>query len=122
MDIKIKEKRSNSRKKVNDISIKVKPLDPQVWFRYWSGTECSLRDLSLGGIGVCAREHMPQGSRISIDLLLKPQLRPIKIFGKVVWTITENKTYRSGISFSWWKSEEDKKLVNAYLEEIGEES
>ncbi len=110
------EQRNIKRKQAMQSKIKVRALDPQTWFRYWNGTECLLYDLSLVGAGVFSNEQIPAGTRISIDLLLSKNVKPIRIFGKVDWTLPDSNRYRSGISFSWWKNDQLKKIVKRFLE------
>ncbi|MBU1087623.1 MAG: hypothetical protein KKD05_08950 [Candidatus Omnitrophica bacterium] len=118
MDIISTEKRTSIRRLADNSGIQVRPLDPQAWFRYWNGTECFLRDFTLLGAGVFSKEAMVAGTRISIDLLLDDSISPIRVFGKVEWTIPYDDKYRSGISFSWWKNDQRKKLVNRFLEKL----
>ncbi|MBU1044492.1 MAG: hypothetical protein KJ915_08880 [Candidatus Omnitrophica bacterium] len=118
MNIKLKEQRISIRKLAGKSAIQVRPLDPQAWFRYWNGTECFLRDFTLAGAGVYSKEAMAVGTRISIDILLDDKISPIRIFGKVEWTSQNLDKYRTGISFSWWKNEQNKKIANSFLENL----
>ncbi|MFH1061673.1 MAG: PilZ domain-containing protein [Candidatus Omnitrophota bacterium] len=116
MDIIAKEQRANIRKLADKSAVQVRPLDPQAWFRYWNGTECFLRDFTLFGAGIYSKETMAVGTRLSIDILLNETISPIRVFGKVEWTYQDADKYRSGISFSWWKNDQNKKIVDDFLE------
>lgn len=96
----------------------LRPLDPQVWFRYWNGTEYTMRDMSMVGIGVCSKEKLPMGTPLSVDLRLGKSTISIRIFGKVEWIIPEDDQYRVGVSFSWWKEDQDKKTAGSFLEKL----
>lgn len=112
------ERRYSQRRKADNISISLRPLDPQVWFRFWSGTEYTIRDISMVGVGLCSKERMPEGTPISLDIRLDKNEHSIRIFGKVEWVCEDVGTYRTGISFSWWKDDQDKKTAGTYLEKL----
>jgi hypothetical protein len=118
MDIKSKEQRASIRKLADNSSLQVRPLDPQTWFRYWNGTECVLRDFTILGAGIYSREAMSVGTRLSIDILLKENISPIRVFGKVEWTCKNPDQHRSGVSFSWWKNDQQKKVMDNFLEKL----
>jgi len=113
-----REKRRSRRKQVRNMAISLRPLDPQVWFRFWSGTECTLRDISLVGVGVYARDNIPVGTLLSINLRLGKRASTIRVFGKIAWSCEESGRYRTGISFSWWKDDQDKIHLSNFLEKL----
>ena len=113
-----KERRYSRRKAARNIYVSLRPLDPQVWFRYWNGTECLMRDISMVGVGVVSNAKIPVGTPLSIDLKLGKTGSIIRIFGKIIWIIQEKDQYRSGVSFSWWKEDQDKKTAGSFLEHL----
>lgn len=112
------DRRNSARKEAKSSSISLRPLDPQVWFRFWSGTECSMKDISMVGAGVVSNERIPIGTPLSIDLRLGKGNSTIRIFGKVKWISEDAGMYRTGVSFSWWKDDQDKNTVGQYLENL----
>ena len=113
------EKRQCTRRQVNgDAAVSLRPLDPQVWCRYWGETEYSIRDISMVGIGISSRENITPGARLSIDLRLGKATSSIRVFGKVAWVIKEADQYRAGVSFSWWRDDQDKKVVTRFVERL----
>ncbi len=113
-----REKRQCRRGVARNMSISLRPLDPQVWFRFWDGSDCSMRDISLVGAGVYSKEKIPVGTRLSIDLRLGKRTSSIRIFGKVAWVREEGKSFRSGVTFSWWQDDQDKKVVDSFVEKL----
>ena len=113
-----KERRYSKRKIAQDVSVNLRLLDPKVWFRYWSGSECDIHDVSMVGMGIYSQEEMPVGTPLSIDLRLGEKATAIRIFGKVEWVAREDEQYRSGVSFAWWKDDQDKKIAGSYLEKL----
>ncbi|MFH1460689.1 MAG: PilZ domain-containing protein [Candidatus Omnitrophota bacterium] len=113
------EKRFSKRRKAQNIYLDLHSLDPQIWFRYWGDQNCLLRDISLVGVGVYLQERFSLGMPLSIDIQLgKSSGQNIRVFGRVCWVRQEDKNYRTGISFSWWKNDQDKKELNSYLEKL----
>ncbi|MFH1061688.1 MAG: PilZ domain-containing protein [Candidatus Omnitrophota bacterium] len=110
-----KDRRNSARKEAKNSSISLRPLDPQVWFRFWNSAEYSMRDISMVGAGVVSNERIPIGTPLSIDLRLSKDISTIRVFGKVEWITEDAGMYRTGVSFSWWKDDQDKQLVNEYL-------
>ena len=92
-----------------------KRFDPKVWFRFWNGTEYSMKDISMVGAGVVSDEKIPLGTPLSIDLRLGKDSSTIRIFGKVEWITEDDGKYRTDVSFSWWKDDQDKQFVGEYL-------
>ncbi|MFH2136916.1 MAG: PilZ domain-containing protein [Candidatus Omnitrophota bacterium] len=115
----IQDKRQCKRRRTKYASISLRSLDPQAWFKFWGGAECFLRDLSLLGVGVYSQEKLPIGTRLSIDLRLGKQASSIRVFGRITWTEKEDDQYRSGVSFSWWRDDQDKKIVSSFVERLG---
>lgn len=109
------EKRKYERKLVQDVAIKLLLLAPRALYKFWDRTECKARDLSLFGVGICCQNELFAGERISIDLKVPENKDNIRVFGKVVWTTKENDKCRAGLSFSWWKDDLDKKIVDDLL-------
>ncbi|MBU4478762.1 MAG: PilZ domain-containing protein [Candidatus Omnitrophica bacterium] len=110
------EKRQCRRRVARDVGITLRPLDPRVWFQFWSGTECEMRDISLVGAGIYSKDKIPEGTPLSVDIRLGKSADTIRIFGKIAWAHQENEQYRMGVSFFWWKEEEDKKIVDSFVE------
>jgi len=114
-----KNRRYSKRKIAKNIFIALHPLNPQAWFRYWSESECIMRDISMVGVGIYSGENIPAGLPLSLDLRLgRNNPSTIRIFGKTKWSKKEDDKYRIGISFSWWMDDQDRKIVNRYLEKI----
>ena len=113
-----RERRNSTRRLVESSSISLRPLDPQVWFRFWSGAECKMRDISMVGAGIVSNESIPVGTPLSIDLRLGKNNSTIRIFGKVEWVAKDSDMYRTGVSFSWWKDDQDKNIVGWFLEKL----
>lgn len=112
------ERRRFKRIEIGQAKISLRPLDPQIWFMFWDGLEYTLRDISLVGIGLYSKEVLPEGTPLSIDLRLNKEIGNIRVFGKVAWIKKdENGWFRTGVSFSWWKDEQDKKLVRDFSEQ-----
>lgn len=109
------DRRNSTRKEPANSSISLRPLDPKVWFRFWNGTVYSMRDISMVGAGLVSNEKIPIGTPLSIDLRLGKESSTIRIFGKVEWLYEDAGKYRTGVSFSWWKDDQDKHLVGEYL-------
>ncbi len=113
-----KERRYSRRKAARNISVSLRPLDPKVWFRYWSATDCNIRDMSMVGIGIYSQEKIPIGTPLSVDLRLGEKAATIRIFGRVEWVRKEEEYFRAGVSFTWWKDDQDKKTAGSYLEKL----
>ena len=113
-----KERRYSKRKKAKNISASLRPLDPRVWFRYWSVADCNIHDVSIVGIGIYSEEKISIGMPLSVDLRFGEKASTIRIFGRVEWVRKEEGYFRAGVSFSWWKDEQDKKTAGSYLEKL----
>lgn len=117
------EKRRSKRVSPEDYSISIRPLDPLEWFKFWEGIRCVIRDVSLHGAGIYSADRFNVGMPLSINLRKKNEEKNenanIRIFGKIVWSAKDAEDrYRSGLSFSWWKDDADKKIVNEFIEEL----
>ncbi len=114
-----KEQRRSKRRIARGIGLSLRPLNPDVWFRFWNANDCELKDISLVGVGVKFKEKVPLGSRLSLDLRLGSSRQTIRIFGKVQWIVQEeNNSFRAGVSFSWWKDDQDKGAVSRYMDTL----
>lgn len=112
------EKRKCKRVTPNNASISLRPLDPQLWYRFWGGTDCALYDISFVGAGVYSTEPLPEGGCLSIDLKLKENIKNIVVFAKIIWVKKEAENrYRAGVSFSWWRDYQDKYTLNDFIEQ-----
>ena len=110
------EKRFSKRKIAQNIFGSFRPLDPKVWFRYWNAADCNILDMSMVGLGITTQGKMPIGTPLSVDLRLGEKAGAIRIFGRVEWAVKEEDHFRAGVSFSWWKDDQDKKIAGSYLE------
>lgn len=114
-----REQRRSKRRVARGIGLSLRPLNPDVWFRFWNANDCVLKDISLVGVGVTFKERVPLGSRLSLDLRLGSSQKSIRIFGKVQWIIPQDdNSYRAGVSFSWWHDDQDKNSVSRYMETL----
>ena len=113
-----KERRYSQRKTAKNITVSLRPLDPKVLFRYWNATDCNIHDVSMVGVGVCSQENIPIGTPLSVDLRLGERAATIRIFGRVQWVRKEEAGFRAGVSFTWWKDDQDKKTASTYLEKL----
>ena len=113
-----KERRYSKRKASKNISVSLRSLDPKVWFPYWNGIEYTMRDMSMVGIGVYSKEKLPIGTPLSVDLRLSQTSATIRIFGRIQWVEKEQDCFRSGVSFTWWKDDQDKKIAGSFLERL----
>jgi len=113
------DKRRSTRRLANGISLSLKSLDPQVWFRFWNSGDYTLKDISLVGLGVSFKDRMPEGTCLSLELKMGNSPYSVRIFGRVEWIKQEeNKQYRAGVSFSWWKDDKDRNMVCRYIENL----
>lgn len=113
-----KERRYSQRKTAENITVSLRPLDPKIWFLYWSATDCNIHDVSMVGVGICSQEKIPIGTPLSVDLRLGERAATIRIFGRVQWVTKEEEHFRAGVSFTWWKDDQDKKIAGTYLEKL----
>ena len=113
-----KERRYSRRKAARNISLSLRSLDPKVWFRYSDAADCNIRDMSIVGIGINSQEQIPLGTLLSVDLRLGEKAAIIRIFGRVEWGIKEEDHFRAGVSFTWWKDDQDKKTTGIFLEKL----
>lgn len=112
------ERRRSRRKIPRMINLAMQPLDPQIWFRFWTGSECEVHDISLVGLGVTCGQKIPVGTPLSIDMRMGSTGNVIRIFGRVQWLVKNGEQYRAGVKFSWWKDDADKKTVDSYLDRL----
>ncbi|MBI4846171.1 MAG: PilZ domain-containing protein [Candidatus Omnitrophica bacterium] len=112
------EKRVASRVKTSQAVLSLQPLDPLVWFRFWTELECLVRDISMAGVCIYSKEDIPIGTALSIDLRIGNLKKLIRIFCKVAWVKKENQNYRMGLKFSWWKDDQDKNIVSNFLNKL----
>ncbi|MBU0634237.1 MAG: PilZ domain-containing protein [Candidatus Omnitrophica bacterium] len=107
----------------DNVCIDLRPLDPHIWHQYWQGLECLVNDISLVGAGVYSKEKLPVGTHLSIDLKLNGSPVKIRIFGKIIWAQQEDKDkFRTGISFSGWSDDKEKKRVYDFIEHLSAEN
>ncbi len=108
------EKRKFQRVNIPDLKVSFKLLDPRTWSTYHEKRLDSVANISLGGISLKTNNELAVKAPIGIDIKINPDLDPIRTFGRVAWIKKEpdiDNEYSLGISFSWWKREEDKKII-----------
>ncbi|MDD5747086.1 MAG: PilZ domain-containing protein [Candidatus Omnitrophica bacterium] len=108
------EKRKFSRVNIPELRVSFKLLDPRTWSTYHEKMLNPIKNISLGGIALKTTSELAVKSPVGIDIRISPEHEAIRTFGRVAWirkeTAVDNE-YTMGISFSWWKKEEDKKII-----------
>ena len=115
----LSEKRNFSRVKIPDIKVSFKLLDPRTWSTYHEKSLTMVENISLGGLAIKTNNELTVKAPVGIDIKISPDHDPIRTFGRVVWIRKEdgdNDNYTMGMSFSWWKKEEDKKILHNIIE------
>ncbi|MBI4844871.1 MAG: PilZ domain-containing protein [Candidatus Omnitrophica bacterium] len=107
------EKRKFIRVNVPNIRVSFKLLDPRTWSSYHEKNITPVENISLGGVALKTANELTVKAPIGLDLRYDPEKESIRTFGRVAWIKKESgdKEYSLGISFSWWKREEDKKVI-----------
>jgi len=108
------EKRGHKRVFLPEMSCSFKLLDSRTWSTYLDKTVNEVQDISLGGLRLSTKNELSLKAPIGVDIKINPTQESIRTFGRVAWIKKENQEadeYDVGISFSWWKNEEEKKLV-----------
>jgi Tfp pilus assembly protein PilZ len=121
MDAKIfqDEKRKYKRVTLPGAKCSFKLLDPRTWSTYHDKAVNEIQDISMGGLRFCTNNELSLKAPIGVDIKMNSSQESIRTFGRVAWIRKENPTcedYTVGISFSWWKREEDKKTVHDAIE------
>jgi len=116
MDTKtsFQEKRKFERVKIPGAKASFKLLDPRTWSTYQEKIFEPISDISLGGVAFKTINELNVKTPVGIDLKISPEHKIIRTFGRIAWIKRENpqsNVFNLGISFSWWKRDEDKKLV-----------
>ena len=111
---KVAEKRKFPRVNIPGSKVSFKLLDPRSWSTYHEKSLNSVENISIGGLALKTNTELALKSPIGVDIKLSPELEIIRTFGRVAW-IKRNRAsdndFTMGISFSWWKKDEDKKVV-----------
>lgn len=119
MDMKeYDEKRKSERVKIPGVKASFKLLDPRSWSSYLEKNITSVQNISFGGIALQTNNPLAVKSPIGIDIKLNSDHESIRTFGRVAWIKKDEAkvdNYNMGISFSWWKQEEDKKVVHDFI-------
>ncbi|MBU1086481.1 MAG: PilZ domain-containing protein [Candidatus Omnitrophica bacterium] len=108
------EKRQYKRVTLPGVSCSFKLLDPRTWSTYHDKTVNDVQDISIGGLRLCTKNELILKAPIGIDIKINSSQELIRTFGRVAWIRKKNPTsddYNVGISFSWWKNDEEKKIV-----------
>jgi len=108
------EKRKFLRVNIPELRVSFKLLDPRTWSTYHEKRLNLTENISLGGIALKTTNELAIKSPVGVDIRISPEHEAIRTFGRVAWIrkdpAVENE-YTMGISFSWWKREEDKKII-----------
>ena len=111
---KFEEKRKFQRVNVPGLKVSFKLLDPRTWSTYHDKTLEPISNISLGGLALKTNHELSIKAPIGIDIKISPDCETIRTFGRIAWirkNETQSNNFDLGISFSWWKRDEDKKLV-----------
>jgi len=112
------DKRRSRRKRVRNIFPMLRSLNLQDWNNSSGIVESSMQDLNLSGACVNCENIFPVGTCVSINLMLHNRKHKVKIFGKVIWVLPEDRLNRTGIKFSLWKNSDDRKLIVNFWEKL----
>lgn len=108
------EKRHFQRVVLPGMSCSFKLLDPRTWSTYQDKTLNDVQDISIGGLRVCTKNELSLKAPVGVDIKIDSNQETIRTFGRVAWISKINQVsndYSVGISFSWWKNDEEKKIV-----------
>jgi hypothetical protein len=108
------EKRKFQRVDTPELRVSFKLLDPRTWSTYHEKTLNPVQNFSLGGLALTTSNELAVKAPVGIDIKISPAHDAIRTFGRVAWirkNTDKNNEYTLGISFSWWKREEDKKII-----------
>lgn len=116
MDTKtdFKEKRKFQRVNIPGAKVSFKLLDPRTWSTYQEKILEPISNISLGGVAFKTINDLSVKTPVGVDIKISPEHDTIRTFGRIAWIERENpqsNVFNLGISFSWWKHDEDKKLV-----------
>ncbi|MFH1459600.1 MAG: PilZ domain-containing protein [Candidatus Omnitrophota bacterium] len=112
----VEEKRKFKRVFVPGLKASFKLLDPRTWSTYHDKKITNVANISLGGLALKTNTLLSLQSPIGLDIKVDSADDPIRTFGRVAWIKKEANAnaeddYTLGVSFSWWKKEEDKKII-----------
>ncbi|MFH1776226.1 MAG: PilZ domain-containing protein [Candidatus Omnitrophota bacterium] len=113
----IAEKRKFNRIITADVAVSYKLYNTQTLPMYQEMIEEDARNISLGGIAFKTHALLPVDTPIGLTIRFG-KTAPIKTFGRVAW-ISQSEglsQYNVGIRFSWWVSNEDRKILNNYID------
>ncbi|MBU1044222.1 MAG: PilZ domain-containing protein [Candidatus Omnitrophica bacterium] len=108
------EKRQYKRVALPGVRCSFKLLDPRTWSTYHDKTINDVQDISIGGLRLSTKNEFSLKAPIGVDIKMDSSSELIRTFGRVAWIRKENQDsedYNVGISFSWWKNDEEKKIV-----------
>ena len=121
MDTKTRfeEKRKFLRGNIPGLKVSFKLLDPRTYSTYHEKILEPVSNISLGGLALRTTSELPIKAPIGIDIKISPDHKNIRTFGRIAWirrTDPQSSDFDLGISFSWWNSDEDKKLVYSAIQ------
>ncbi|MFH1459544.1 MAG: PilZ domain-containing protein [Candidatus Omnitrophota bacterium] len=112
----IKERRKSVRVKTEDSFANCRLLsaetDGKFHFAVWP-----VKDISEGGISIQSEDKIAKGALAFLNIDLNELMKTVGIIGKVVWDKKIRAGYKSGLCFSCWPHEEDKKIVESFVEQ-----
>lgn len=111
------EQRRFKRISTNEVAVTYKLYNTHTLPMYQDEIEENAHNISLGGISFKTHTPLPHDAPIGLNIRLG-KTRPIRTFGRIVWA--DNPTPAAdgkvGVRFSWWLSDEDKKILNSYID------
>lgn len=112
------EKRKFERVNVSGVEVSYKLLDLRSWSKYLEQSQEAVQNISLGGIALRTSHQLSLKAPVGLDIKINSKNEVIKTFGRVAWIkkVEEKDDYWIGISFSWWKKEEDKNTIKELIQ------
>ncbi len=117
----IQEKRNFKRIPIERrLEIAYRLMNPRLWAEARSRGVRHVKDVSLGGISFQTEERLPPNSLVSMRLDFSDEMKTGDIYGRIVRVsqIEENNSFEVGINFSWWGSDDDKKRLAGFIENL----
>ncbi len=110
------------RRKFKRVRIDAAGADYQmVDFTFWAQARAKGREhllnISLGGMSFKSPDDLPNESLLTIKLKVGDFVRIGDLCGPIVRVRNiDTHTYEVGVSFSWWKNDEDKKSLSRVID------